>query len=113
MKYSELKNDDEAAEEGGLIFPTEKPKIEHRHVAEDENLGLIEPSERASDKKERFAGYLAASMFILLSLEIVTYIVAGFLLNSLGNIDAVYKVVFPVTAGFFGSAVTYYFNMQK
>lgn len=95
--------ENEAANISGLIFPVEKQVDRYR-----EDLELLKPREEKIDRRETYAGLLAAGMFILFSIEIVAYIASAFLLENMENMNAVYQVVFPVTAGFLGSAVTYY-----
>lgn len=93
----------EAADQGGLIFPSER-----KTDREVENLDLPRPLEEHRKSKETNAGLLSIGLFILFSIEVVTYIASAYTSANFDNIKQVYQVVFPVTAGFFGAAVTYY-----
>ncbi len=97
--------ENKVADKDDLVFPSER--MPEKASSE---FDLLRPVESRLNRKEKYAGILATGMLILFVVEVLIYIAAAFFLPLIDNLNTVYQVVFPVTVGFLGSAVTYYHN---
>ncbi len=95
-----------AAPEGGILLPGSLAGAEPAH---DLPFTIEKPVER----KERVAGGIAAALFVLLALEILIFLGGAMFLENFEPLKEAFQVVFPVTAGFFATAVTYYYKSDR
>ena len=114
-KHKEM---DEADENVGFIFPTERPSIDGLVVDDvvpplENGLEIISPLERRRNRKEEYAGILAVGLFILFSTVVLIYILAAIFLPSIENIKDVFQVIFPVISGMLSAAGVYYHSEKN